>query len=117
MQVRAVGKHFRTPPPKARRVAKLVKGRPAQEALNLLQMLPQKPARFMFKLLRQAVSNATQDFELDAENLIVANILVDQGSLRLRKRFRPAARMRSARILKRTSHITVIVDDRGGTEQ
>jgi large subunit ribosomal protein L22 len=69
--------------------------------------MPQKAAGMVEKILKSAVANASQNTELDVDALVIKNIIVNEGPLL--KRFRARARGRGSRILKRTSHITVIV--------
>ena len=69
--------------------------------------MPQQAARMVEKILKSAVANASQNTSLDVDALVIKNIIVDQGPVL--KRFRARARGRGSRILKRTSHITVIV--------
>lgn len=107
MEVKAVAKFVRISPMKVRKLIGAVKGKPVELGINTLKFMPQKAAGILEKTLRSAVANADQNPDIDVDSLIVQNIVVDQGpSL---KRFRARARGRGARILKRTSHITVIV--------
>jgi len=111
MEVKAVAKYIRISPQKVRKITGAVKVKPVETALNTLKFMPQKSAGLVGKVLRSAVANADQNANLDVDNLIVRNILVDQGPTL--KRFRARARGRGSRILKRTSHITVIVAEEG----
>jgi large subunit ribosomal protein L22 len=86
-----------------------IKGKPVEAALNALKFLPMKAAGIVEKTLRSAVANADQNTDIDVDNLVVSNILADQGPTL--KRFRARARGRGSRILKRTSHITVILTE------
>lgn len=107
MEVRAVAKYVRISPTKVRKVAKAMKGKPVEEALNVLGFMPQRSADILGKVIRSAVANADQKADIDVDSLSISNILVNQGpSL---KRFRPRAMGRATRILKRTSHITVVL--------
>jgi large subunit ribosomal protein L22 len=107
MEVKASTKYTRISPLKLRLPISEVKGKTAGQALTLLQFMPLKAAGIIHKTLESAVANAAHNNELDVDKLVVKNIIVDQGpSL---KRFRPRARGRASRILKRTSHLTVIV--------
>lgn len=107
IQVVARSKYVRVSPRKARRVAQIIKGKPAIEALNMLLLMPQKPARFYAKLLKQAIGNAVNDYELEEESLVVVNALAENGPML--KRYRPRARGRVYMVRKRTAHLTVIV--------
>lgn len=107
MEVKAVTKYVRISPFKLRAPVDVVKGKKVEDALNLLKFMPLKAAGIISKTLRSAVANAEHNNEIDVDDLIVKNISIDHGpSL---KRFRARARGRGARILKRTSHITVTV--------
>jgi large subunit ribosomal protein L22 len=107
MEVKATAKYMRISPQKVRKLVDAVKGKPAEAGLNTLKFMPQKAAGMVEKILKSAVANASQNTELDVDALVIKNIIVNEGpSL---KRFRARARGRGSRILKRTSHITVIV--------
>lgn len=107
MEIKACTKYARISPAKLRLPIGEVKGKRAEQALTLLKFMPLKAAGILHKTLESAVANAAHNNELDVDKLVVKNIIVDQGpSL---KRFRPRARGRASRILKRTSHLTVIV--------
>ncbi len=107
-EIRAVSKYLRTSPQKVRRLIHCVKGRSVQEGLDRLKFMPQKAAGLLAKTVRAAVANA-EEKDMDVDSLVITNVCVDQGpSL---KRFRPRARGRASRILKRTSHITVILKE------
>lgn len=97
----------RISPQKARLVADQVRGMPAARALDLLKFSNKKAAHLIYKVVWSAVSNAENNLGADADELKVARIFVDEGpSL---KRFMARAKGRGTRILKRTSHITVVV--------
>ncbi len=107
MEVKAVTRYVRISPHKVRILIGAIKDKPAEKALEILNFMPQKAAGIVQKTLKSAVANADQNTSLDVDSLFVKNILVEQGpSL---KRFRARARGRGTRILKRTSHITVIL--------
>ncbi|MBU1169000.1 MAG: 50S ribosomal protein L22 [Proteobacteria bacterium] len=109
MEVKAVAKHVRISPQKVRKIVGAIKGNRVEKGLNALRFMPQKASGIVEKVLKSAVANANHNNDLDVDSLIVKNILVDSGPTL--KRFRPRARGRGSRILKRTSHITVIVAD------
>jgi large subunit ribosomal protein L22 len=109
MEVRAVSRYVRISPTKIRKIVGAVKGKPVEQALNALTFMPQKAARLVGKTIRSAVANADQHPDIDVDALVVRNILADQGPTL--KRFRARARGRGTRILKRTSHITVILSE------
>lgn len=109
-QVRAVAKYIRISPQKVRRVIDAVKGQPVELGLNTLKFMPQKAARILEKTIRGAVANADQTPDMDVDALVIENITADQGPTL--KRFKARARGRGTRILKRSSHITVILADK-----
>ena len=110
METKAVAKYIRIAPTKVRKVARAVKGMSAEDALNLLGYMPQRSAKILGKVIRSAVANADQKPDMDVDSLSISNIVVDQGpSL---KRFRARAMGRATRILKRTSHISVVLEER-----
>ncbi len=107
MEVKASTKFARISPFKLRLPISEVKGKSAEQALTILKFMPLKAAGIIHKTLESAVANAAHNNELDVDKLVVKNVIVDQGpSL---KRFRARARGRASKILKRTSHLTVIV--------
>jgi large subunit ribosomal protein L22 len=108
-EIRAVGKYLRIAPAKVRAILGQVKGKHAEEAVNLLTLAPQKSARLILKVLKSAIANADQEAKLDVDKLVVKNVYVDGGPTL--KRFRARAMGRAARILKRTCHITVILKE------
>jgi len=109
MEVTAKLRHLRIAPRKVREVADLIRGKKAEEAQTLLGFLIRKSANPMLKLLKGAIASAHHDFQLEQSNLYISKITVDEGPKL--KRWRPASRGRSAPIMKRTSHITIILDE------
>ena len=109
MEVRAIARYVRISPMKVRMLADAIKGKPVEKALEMLRFMPQKGAGIVEKVLRSAVANADQHPDLDIDNLVVGNLLADGGPML--KRFRAWARGRGTRILKRTSHVTVILTE------
>src|SRR5688572_19391752 len=105
---RAVARHVRISPMKARRVVNLVRGLPAKEALTVLQFAPQAASEPVYKVLASAIANAENNERLDPDALLVSAAYVDEGPTL--KRFRPRAQGRAYRIRKRTCHITVEVE-------
>jgi large subunit ribosomal protein L22 len=110
MEVRSVSRFLRISPHKARLVADLVRGKAVDDALTILKFTPKKSARMVNKTLRSAVASAKDTNLLDVDNLFVKTILVDEGP-RL-KRWRPRAMGRATRIIKRTSHITLVLAEK-----
>ena len=105
---RAVARHVRISPNKARRVVNLVRGLPAKEALTVLQFAPQSASEQVYKVLASAIANAENNERLDPDALLVSEAYVDEGPTL--KRFRPRAQGRAYRIRKRTCHITIAVE-------
>lgn len=109
MNVRAQAKYIRQSPSKVRRVLDLVRGLPVDEARIVLDFTNRRAADPVKKVLNSAVANAEHNFALDADELHVSEAYADEGPTL--KRWRPRARGRAAQILKRTSHITIVVAD------
>ncbi len=112
VQASAVARHVRVTPMKARRVADLIRGKTATDAVSLLLFAPQAASDPVRKVLQSAMANARVKADRDSEAfderaLVVSAAYVDEGPTM--KRFRPRAQGRAARINKRTSHITVVV--------
>ncbi len=105
---RASARFVRVTPQKARRVINLIRGMSAAEAQTLLRFAPQTASEPIGKVLDSAVANATNNYNLDPRTLVITEAYVDEGPTM--KRFRPRAQGRASQILKRTSHITVIVE-------
>src|ERR687884_449251 len=105
---RAVARHVRTSPMKARRVVDLVRGLPAKEALTVLRFSPQAASEPVYKVLASAIANAENNERLDPDSLLVSEAYVDEGPTL--KRFRPRAQGRAYRIRKRSCHITIAVE-------
>ncbi|UCE56590.1 MAG: 50S ribosomal protein L22 [Desulfobacterales bacterium] len=110
MEVKAVSKYMRISPRKVRKVVGAIKGRPVEAGLEILKFMPQKAAKILDKIIRSAVANADQNPDIDIDLLVIHNIVADQGPTL--KRWRARARGRGTRILKRTSHITVILAEK-----
>ncbi|ACZ41637.1 ribosomal protein L22 [Thermobaculum terrenum ATCC BAA-798] len=110
MKVRATTRYVRTSPRKARLVADVIRGKSVGEALAILRYTNKAVARDFDKLLRSAIANAENNYELDADTLYVAEVYADDGPRF--KRWRPASRGRAHPYVKRTSHLTVVLDQR-----
>ncbi len=109
MEAKAVSKFIRISPQKARLVGDNIRGKPVEDAVNILNYTPRKAARLIKKVLNSALANAEQNFSLDVDSLYVKQVHIDEGPTL--KRIKPRAMGRANRILKRTSHITVILDE------
>jgi len=110
MQVLAKLNYFRIAPRKVRLVADLIRGKSVEEAQTILNFTVKKSAKDLLKLLKSAVANAKNNFQLEEKNLYVAKIFVDEGPKF--KRWRARARGQAAEIQKKTSHITLILDEK-----
>ncbi|MGL5865521.1 MAG: 50S ribosomal protein L22 [Dermatophilaceae bacterium] len=115
---RAVARHVRITPMKARRVVDLVRGKNARDAVSVLRFAPQSASEQVRKVLESAIANARVKADQAAERfdeseLVVSEAFVDEGPTM--KRFRPRAQGRASRINKRTSHITVVVTPKPST--
>ena len=113
MQVSATLNQARISAQKCRLVADQIRGLPVEKALNVLTFSQKKAAAMVRKVLESAIANAEHNEGADVDELTVAAIYVNEG--RTLKRFRARAKGRGTRILKRNSHITVMVDDTQST--
>lgn len=113
-EVKAVARHIQISPQKARLVVDAVRGKNVQEALDILRFMPNKAAEPVYKLIQSAIANAEQNYGLEIDELFVSRIFADDGP---RRRLAPhggrfGARGRFKPILRRSSHITVILAER-----
>jgi len=111
MEVKAQHKNARMAPRKLRLLRELVLGLPVTEAEAQLHFRPSKAAGIVRAVLASAVANAKANHEIAADTLRVADVIVDEGIVM--KRFQPVSRGRAHSILKRTSHVTVVVEETG----
>lgn len=107
MEVRAVAKDVRISQSKVKPVIDLIRGKKVDEALAILRFIPSPTARAVAKVVKSASANAENNFQMTPSNLKIVSVFADRA--RMMKRFQAAARGRAAPILKRSSHITVIV--------
>lgn len=110
MEVKATAKTVRIAPRKVRLVLDLVRGKDAKEAEAILKFTPNHAAAAVGKVLKSAVANAVNNHQLDETKLYVKACYANEGITM--KRFMPRAKGNAAQILKRTSHITVVVEER-----
>ncbi len=110
MEAKAIARHIRISPRKARQVVDLIRGKDVEDALAILQFLPKGGSPVVEKVVRSAIANAENNYDMDTDSLYVAECFVDQGPTM--KRIRPRARGMANRIRKRTSHITVILREK-----
>jgi large subunit ribosomal protein L22 len=111
MESRSTSRFVRLTAQKARLVVDLIRGKPVESALAILEFTPKRGARTVLKTLRSAVANAEHTQNVDVDALYVKRAYVDEGPTA--KRFLTRAHGRATKVFKRTSHITVIVDARG----
>jgi large subunit ribosomal protein L22 len=110
-EVRAAGRFVRVPPRKARLVVDMVRGKDINQALSLLKFTPKYAARVVEKVLRSAMANAQHNHGVkDLDSLYVKEAFVDAGPTL--KRFQPRAMGRATPIRKRTSHVTIVLEER-----
>jgi len=109
MKAHAIAKYIRISPQKARLVARNIEGLPVEKAMNILKFTPKKAAEIINKVLHSAVANAEQQPGVDVDSLHVQRVIVNEGPRW--KRHMPRAMGRVNKIIKRTSHITVIVEE------
>jgi large subunit ribosomal protein L22 len=107
MEIKAETKYVRISPNKARDVARLLQGKSAEEAMTLVKFIPRKAAILFAKTLKSAIANAENNNEIAIEDLIVKQAVVGEGPTM--KRFVAKARGMAGRILKRTSHLKIVL--------
>jgi len=109
MEARATAKMIRIAPRKTRLVVDLIRGKQVEEALAILEYTNKKASPAVTKVVKSAASNAVNNYSMDAEKLIIKEVYVDEGPTL--KRYIAKAKGSGAQILKRTSHITVVVSE------
>lgn len=107
MEVRAVSKDNGISPRKVRLFVDLVRGKKVEEALETLRFMPSPTARAVAKVIKSAAANAESVFQMSIADLRIVSVFADEA--RTLRRFRARARGRASPILKRSSHITVVV--------
>ncbi|GHU49490.1 50S ribosomal protein L22 [Clostridia bacterium] len=110
MESRAIAKYVRMSPIKLKPVTDLVRGKNLKDALNILKFTPGKGSALVEKVVKSAAANAENNFDLNPEDLYVAEIYAHQGPTM--KRWRAGAQGRASMILKRSSHIGVTLKER-----
>ena len=111
MESRAVTRYLRIAPRKARLVVDMIRGQRVEQALGILEFTSRRAARLIAKTVKSAVANAESNQSVDVDRLYVKRAYVDEGPTL--KRFMPRAHGRATPILKRTSHVTIVVDEKG----
>jgi len=107
---RAIAKYVRVSHRKMRFVCDMVRGKNVDEALTILRFTPNKGAKELENVLKSAVANAENNFDMNRDELFVSEVYANQGPTL--KRWRPRSQGRAFKILKRTSHIGVVVKER-----
>ena len=110
-QAKAITKYVRVQPLKAREVIGMIRGEKAEKALGMLKFCNRKAARMIEKTLKSAIANAENNLELDLNSLIVKEAKVDTGPILKPLRFKPRARFGRDAIRKRTSMITIVLEE------
>jgi large subunit ribosomal protein L22 len=109
MEVRAISKDTGVSPRKMRLLVDMIRGKTVDDALNTLRFAPTPNAQILAKTLKSAIANAENNFQMTPADLKIVRVTADEA--RMLKRFRARARGRANQILKRSSHITVVVSD------
>ena len=111
MEARASTRYVRVTPQKLRLVVDLIRGKNVETALGILEFTPKRGAKIVAKALKSAVANAEHGTRVDVDKLFVKRAYVDEGPTQ--KRSLPRAHGRATPVFKRSSHVTVVVDERG----
>jgi large subunit ribosomal protein L22 len=110
MEAKAIARHIRIAPRKIRVVIDIIRGKNIGEAYAILKYTPKVGAEVLLKVLQSAIANAENNFDMNSDKLYVAAAYVDQGPTL--KRIHPRSRGQAFKILKRSSHVTVVVQER-----
>ena len=113
MEVRAVTKFVGISAQKTRLIVDEVRGKRAEDAIAILQFMPQQAAKVVQSTIKSALANATENFGLEAEEMYISKIFADEGPQRRWRRF--GARGRFKPWIRRSSHVTVILEERGAS--
>ena len=110
MEAKAIAKYVRISPRKVRIVIDLIRGKNVVEALAVLKNTPKVASDVIYKVLKSAIANAENNYDMNSDALFVSAAFVDQGPTM--KRVHPRSRGQAFKILKRSSHVTVVVKER-----
>lgn len=110
METRAQLRHIRISPQKARLVVDLIRGKGVEEAIGILEFNERRASKVIGKTLKSAIANAEGTQNIDVDALYVKAAWVDEG--KVQKRFLPRAHGRATKVIKRSSHVTIVVDER-----
>ncbi|MEA2015369.1 MAG: 50S ribosomal protein L22 [Actinomycetota bacterium] len=109
MEAKAVERYIRISPRKIRYIVDMIKSKPVEDVIGILTLTPKGAAAAVKKAVESAVANATENHEMNEEDLFISKIVVSEGPVL--KRFKPRARGRATRIRKRTAHLSVYISD------
>jgi len=112
LEARAQVRHVRISPSKVRVVLDLIRGKQVDEALTILRFTPKAASPLLEKLLRSAIANAENNFNMNRDGLYISQCYADEGPIM--KRFRARAQGRAYSIHKKTSHITIVLKEKEG---
>ncbi|WP_338968274.1 MULTISPECIES: 50S ribosomal protein L22 [unclassified Spiroplasma] len=115
MEAKAILRTIRIAPRKVQLIAELIRRKPVTDALAILMNTNKKASEPVLKLLKSAIANAVNNYAMDGDALLIKEVLVSEGATL--KRFRPSDHGQAYKILKRTSHITIVVTDKKGGNQ
>ncbi len=110
MEAKAIVRNVRMTPRKVKLICDLIRGKDANEAMAIIKNTPKAACEPMEKLLKSAMANAENNFSMDPDGLYVKEVMVGPGPVM--KRVMPRAQGRAFRILKRTSHITLVLSEK-----
>lgn len=110
MEAKAIAKYVRVSPRKVRQVVDLIRGKELKQALAIIKHTPKGASEAVYKVVNSAASNAEHNYDMDKDNLYIAEAYVDQGPTL--KRFKPRAYGRADQMRRRTSHITIVVKEK-----
>lgn len=110
MEAKAIARYIRIAPRKVRIVVDLIRGKSVGEAIAILKFTPKVGSEVVEKVLNSAMANAEHNYDMNVDNLFVSEVYVDQGPTL--KRIHPRSRGQAFKILKRSSHVTVVVKER-----
>ena len=109
MEVKATAKGLRTSPQKMRRIVDSVRGKRAEEAITILNFMPSPNAKAVSKVVKSAVANAENNFQMAPSDLKIIRAYVGEGAMMKRMRYK--GRGRVSPILKRMCHVTIVVEE------
>jgi large subunit ribosomal protein L22 len=110
MEAKAIAKYVRVSPRKVRQVVDLIRGKELKQALAIIKHTPKGASDAVYKVVSSAAANAEHNYDMDKDNLYIAEAYVDQGPTL--KRFKPRAYGRADQMRRRTSHITIVVKEK-----